>query len=432
MQHQQRPVDRDQVLPMLHTLMMELDAWYSKQQAEVGQAYHELNERIDQLRRQAASNASSGGAGAAPRGAAARQAPSSAWGVTAVPNPNAQPFVPSTPPRVASNSRHSTNDERGDGEWNGTQGGQREDAIGTSSTFGSRYADLSTPTGSPQAAEKQSLEAFFSKMTAASQAPAFNINLDSLYEQLAGLDDSPQQGAGGFSVQASSSSAQNSKRPAAAASRLAVPVSSLTSLQNQHQTTSVQLAPGGRSVRPQVILIPGGEPDDPRKFDIDSSAKCQLLVEFKRNRVLQYESNGFVSPGEYVVVGGDRGEDIGLVIYTWCETRSNSVKGIGLRGSSLNRSIGVGNGTVLRVARGQEVQLLHGPQAELERRAVEVCMQQVLEHGLPMVIVDAEYQFDKKKLTFFYEAQQRMDFRELVRDLFKTFRARIWMENVEV
>lgn len=112
-------------------------------------------------------------------------------------------------------------------------------------------------------------------------------------------------------------------------------------------------------------------------------------------------------------------------------TIAASVMGIGLTGSTLIRSIGVGNGTVLRLASEADVQQLHTTQAELERRAVDVCTQRVLEHRLPMTILDAEYQFDKKKLTFFYDAQQRLDFRELVRDLYKTFRARIWMELVE-
>lgn len=231
----------------------------------------------------------------------------------------------------------------------------------------------------------------------------------------------------------------NNKAPAtggaASAAGRSIPMDSLVSLQGQQQTTGVQVAPTtpeeAMSSRPRVIPIPNGQPDDPKWHEIDPHARCQVLVEFKRKRVLQFESRGYVGPGEYVVVGGDRGEDIGLVIYTWCETLTNKVRGIGLTGSSLTRSIGVGTGTVLRVAHDQEVVALYGAQTELERRAVDVCMQRVLEHGLPMVIVDAEYQFDKKKLTFFYEAQQRMDFRELVRDLFKTFRARIWMELVE-
>jgi cell fate regulator YaaT (PSP1 superfamily) len=78
-----------------------------------------------------------------------------------------------------------------------------------------------------------------------------------------------------------------------------------------------------------------------------------------------------------------------------------------------------------------EVIQLHSALASLERRAVEVCQQRVIEFALPMIIVDAEYQVDNTTLTFFYESQQRLDFRDLVRDLFKTFRARIWMEAVE-
>lgn len=75
------------------------------------------------------------------------------------------------------------------------------------------------------------------------------------------------------------------------------------------------------------------------------------------------------------------------------------------------RSAGVDKGIILQLASKSDVQQLHGVQVELERRAVDVCSQRVLERALPMVIVDAEYQFDTKKIFFFYEAQQRMDFR---------------------
>ena len=150
---------------------------------------------------------------------------------------------------------------------------------------------------------------------------------------------------------------------------------------------------------------------------------CQVLVEFKRRRVLQFESPKYVAPGEYVVVGGDRGEDIGLVTHTWAAgTQSTAPEHVA-------KWAGVGLGKVLRVASVLEVSQLQGVQTELETRAVEVAQEKVMEHGLPMRIVDAEYQFDRKKLTFYYQSQQRLDFRNLVRDLYKTFRARIWMEQ---
>jgi hypothetical protein len=44
-----------------------------------------------------------------------------------------------------------------------------------------------------------------------------------------------------------------------------------------------------------------------------------------------------------------------------------------------------------------------------------------------MEVLDGEYQWDRRKLTFFYIASQRIDFRDLVRDLFKIYKTRIWM-----
>lgn len=153
---------------------------------------------------------------------------------------------------------------------------------------------------------------------------------------------------------------------------------------------------------------------------VDRNMPCQVLVEFKRKRILQFESPYYVAPGEYVVVGGDRGEDIGLVTHSWPHGQKNE---------AAKWSAGVGLGKVLRVANVLEVSQLQGVQTELELRAVEVAQEKVLEHQLPMRVVDAEYQFDRKKLTFYYQSQHRLDFRNLVRDLYKTFRARIWMEQ---
>jgi hypothetical protein len=48
-----------------------------------------------------------------------------------------------------------------------------------------------------------------------------------------------------------------------------------------------------------------------------------------------------------------------------------------------------------------------------------------------MNVVDAEYQFDRHKLTFFFEAEGRVDFRELVRDLFSIYKTRIWMQQLD-
>jgi len=60
-----------------------------------------------------------------------------------------------------------------------------------------------------------------------------------------------------------------------------------------------------------------------------------------------------------------------------------------------------------------------------------VIRSKVLEQMLPMSILDAEYQFDRHKLTFFFEADRRIDFRELVSELFSLYKTRIWMQQVD-
>ncbi|KAG5465039.1 hypothetical protein LSCM4_00491 [Leishmania orientalis] len=336
---------------------------------------------------------------------------------------------------------------------------------------------------SPQATQKLSLveliERFNMSSAPTNTTTSSAFNFDSLYEQLTGCSGTEEvaqspieftDSAPNFFPTSQTGGAQASPYDRASESvgdhssdvngisggsiaKNSIPIDTLRALHDQHLTTSVRVV--YERGRPKVLKIPGGAADTPGKLGIDLRSSCEVLVEFKRKRVLQYESHEYVAPGSYVIVGGDRGEDLGLVVYVWCEVaqegnghvhggggggasdktlsgaRKRKVVGVGLTDSKLPRSMGVGNGTVLRLASETDVQQLLGTQAELERRAIDVCAQLVLDHSLPMVIVDAEYQFDKKKLTFFYEAQQRMDFRELVRHLYKTFRARIWMELVD-
>jgi cell fate regulator YaaT (PSP1 superfamily) len=68
---------------------------------------------------------------------------------------------------------------------------------------------------------------------------------------------------------------------------------------------------------------------------------------------------------------------------------------------------------------------------EEEDELLKICRGKVGQRGLPMTVVDAEYQFDRHKLTFFFEAEGRVDFRELVRDLFSMYKTRIWMQQLD-
>ena len=57
--------------------------------------------------------------------------------------------------------------------------------------------------------------------------------------------------------------------------------------------------------------------------------------------------------------------------------------------------------------------------------------EKVAERQLPLTILDAELQFDRHKLVFFFEADRRIDFRELVSELFSQYKTRIWMQQVD-
>jgi len=69
---------------------------------------------------------------------------------------------------------------------------------------------------------------------------------------------------------------------------------------------------------------------------------------------------------------------------------------------------------------------LHGEE-DTARRTV---MERVKQHALPMKVADAEWQWDRKKLTVYFTAEQRVDFRALVRDLAGLFRARIELRQI--
>lgn len=68
----------------------------------------------------------------------------------------------------------------------------------------------------------------------------------------------------------------------------------------------------------------------------------------------------------------------------------------------------------------------------LAKEAFAVCQEKVEAHGLAMRLIHSEYTFDKNKLVFYFTAEDRVDFRELVRDLAQTFRTRIELRQVGV
>ncbi len=86
---------------------------------------------------------------------------------------------------------------------------------------------------------------------------------------------------------------------------------------------------------------------------------------------------------------------------------------------------------VLRKANAQDEKQVEENRAR-ERKAYEVCLQKIAEHGLDMQLVSAECAFDGSKILFFFTADERVDFRELVKNLAFVFHTRIELRQIGV
>jgi cell fate regulator YaaT (PSP1 superfamily) len=84
---------------------------------------------------------------------------------------------------------------------------------------------------------------------------------------------------------------------------------------------------------------------------------------------------------------------------------------------------------VLRLATEDELRMMLSFKSK-EKEALVRCAERIAQHNLPMKLVESEYTFDGSRLTFYFTADERVDFRGLVRDLAATFRTRIELRQV--
>ncbi|WP_202081427.1 PSP1 domain-containing protein [Caldalkalibacillus salinus] len=86
---------------------------------------------------------------------------------------------------------------------------------------------------------------------------------------------------------------------------------------------------------------------------------------------------------------------------------------------------------VLRIADGEDRKKVEENQAAA-KEAFDTCLHKISEHKLDMKLVDVEYTFDRNKVIFYFTAEGRVDFRELVKDLASIFRTRIELRQIGV
>ena len=146
-----------------------------------------------------------------------------------------------------------------------------------------------------------------------------------------------------------------------------------------------------------------------------------IEVKFKGRR-----SGVFANPqefpfklGDYVVVEAEKGIDFGKV-------NNLDVEYMPSKGKKNNR-----HKKVLRKSLPNDF-ISHTQNKTSERAALEQCRKLVEKHRLNMKLVDCEYQFDGNKITFYFTADKRVDFRGLVKDLAAEYKTRIELRQIGV
>ncbi|MGI6308192.1 MAG: PSP1 domain-containing protein [Dethiobacteria bacterium] len=142
-------------------------------------------------------------------------------------------------------------------------------------------------------------------------------------------------------------------------------------------------------------------------------------VRFRRAGKIYYFDPGTLElkPGQDVIVETSRGLEFGEVV------QENKEVGEGEIVSPLR--------LVRRMAAKNDYQQL-AENKQKETDAVHICLEKIEKHGLEMKLVDVEYTFDRNKIIFYFTADGRVDFRELVRDLAAVFRTRIELRQIGV
>ena len=142
-------------------------------------------------------------------------------------------------------------------------------------------------------------------------------------------------------------------------------------------------------------------------------------IKFKEvGKVYYFDPAGFtLQKGDLVIVETVRGVECGI-----CAIQNTQVP---------DEEIVKPLKRIVRPANDEDKETL-ARNKEKEKRAFEICREKIAQFGLDMSLVEVEYTFDGSKIIFFYTAPERVDFRELVKNLAAVFRVRIELRQIGV
>ena len=142
-------------------------------------------------------------------------------------------------------------------------------------------------------------------------------------------------------------------------------------------------------------------------------------IRFKKvGKIYYFEPQDLkINKGDYLIVETARGIELGECVIGIKEISEEEII------SPLKK--------VLRIATEEDI-LQHKENKDKEVAALEICLKKIAEHNLNMKLIDVEYTFDNNKVIFYFTADGRVDFRELVKDLATIFKTRIELRQIGV
>ena len=142
-------------------------------------------------------------------------------------------------------------------------------------------------------------------------------------------------------------------------------------------------------------------------------------VRFKKaGKIYYFRPNDTVlAVGDNVIVETVRGMEFGTIV-------------IGERGIDESELVNPLK-DILRKATEEDLRQ-YTENCEAEKRAFDICLEKIANHQLPIKLIEVSYNFDVSKIIFYFTADGRIDFRELVKDLASVFRTRIELRQIGV
>ena len=142
-------------------------------------------------------------------------------------------------------------------------------------------------------------------------------------------------------------------------------------------------------------------------------------IQFRQGQKVYYfdPAGHTVKAGDHVIIDTARGPEFGI-----CAGGNHKIP---------SKDVVAPLRAVLRIATAEDERIVARNRAE-EKRAYDVCLQKIADHNLDMQLVSAEYAFDGSKILFFFTADERVDFRELVKNLASVFHTRIELRQIGV